>query len=60
VTDTLNAAMAMSNLIALALLSPVVCKLIKEYFEQQKHSERNIRQHCDTECAGAKSCRQTA
>ena len=38
VADTLNAAMAIPNLIALALLSPVVFKLTKEYFEQQKHS----------------------
>jgi len=32
VADTLNAAMAIPNLIALALLSPVVFKLTKEYF----------------------------
>ncbi|PVZ63464.1 alanine/glycine:cation symporter family protein [Pelagibaculum spongiae] len=34
VADTLNAAMALPNLIALAMLSPVVFKLTKEYFEK--------------------------
>ena len=34
--DTLNAMMALPNLIALLLLSPVVFKLTKEYFEKQK------------------------
>jgi AGCS family alanine or glycine:cation symporter len=38
VADTLNAAMAIPNLIAILLLSPVVFKLTKEYFEDQKHS----------------------
>jgi AGCS family alanine or glycine:cation symporter len=33
--DTLNAMMAVPNLIALALLSPVVFKLTKEYFAKQ-------------------------
>ncbi|KXO13943.1 Sodium:alanine symporter [Moritella sp. JT01] len=33
--DTLNAMMALPNLIALALLSPVVFKLTKEYFAKQ-------------------------
>lgn len=33
--DTLNAMMAIPNLIALALLSPVVFKLTREYFERQ-------------------------
>ncbi|UWQ06574.1 sodium:alanine symporter family protein [Aliiroseovarius crassostreae] len=33
--DTLNAMMAIPNLIALALLSPVVVKLTKEYFANQ-------------------------
>ncbi|MEH6811909.1 MAG: alanine:cation symporter family protein, partial [Motiliproteus sp.] len=33
--DTLNAMMAIPNLIALALLSPVVFKLTKEYFDKQ-------------------------
>ena len=38
VADTLNAAMAIPNLIAILLLSPVVFRLTKEYFEDQKHS----------------------
>ena len=38
VADTLNAAMAIPNLIALALLSPVVFKLTKEYFDKQAQS----------------------
>lgn len=33
--DTLNAMMAIPNLIALALLSPVVFRLTREYFEEQ-------------------------
>ncbi|MCW8886463.1 MAG: sodium:alanine symporter family protein, partial [Motiliproteus sp.] len=33
--DTLNAMMAIPNLIALALLSPVVFRLTKEYFEKE-------------------------
>lgn len=37
--DTLNAMMAIPNLIALALLSPVVFRLTKEYFAQQKLSK---------------------
>ena len=32
--DTLNAMMAIPNLIALILLSPVVFKLTKEYFKE--------------------------
>jgi len=36
VADTLNAMMAIPNLIALALLSPVVFKLTREYFEKQR------------------------
>jgi AGCS family alanine or glycine:cation symporter len=35
VADTLNAAMAIPNLIALLLLSPVVFKLTKEYFAKE-------------------------
>lgn len=35
--DTLNAMMALPNLIALALLSPVVFKLTKEYFAAKKN-----------------------
>ncbi|MBV0932928.1 sodium:alanine symporter family protein [Marinobacterium sp. A346] len=35
VADTLNAMMAIPNLIALALLSPVVFKLTREYFNRQ-------------------------
>lgn len=38
VADTLNAAMAIPNLIALALLSPVVFRLTKEYFEKEATS----------------------
>ncbi|SFR67047.1 alanine or glycine:cation symporter, AGCS family [Marinobacter daqiaonensis] len=34
--DTLNAMMALPNLIALVLLSPVVFRLTKEHFERQK------------------------
>ena len=36
IADTLNGLMAIPNLIALALLSPVVIKLSKEYFSQVK------------------------
>ncbi|MCK5717782.1 MAG: sodium:alanine symporter family protein [Thiomargarita sp.] len=36
VADTLNALMALPNLIALLLLSPVIFKLSKEYFAQQE------------------------
>lgn len=36
VADTLNAMMALPNLIALVLLSPVVFKLTKEHFEREK------------------------
>ena len=36
IADTLNGLMAIPNLIALALLSPVVVKLAKEYFHQVK------------------------
>jgi AGCS family alanine or glycine:cation symporter len=36
VADTLNAMMALPNLIALALLSPVVFRLTKEHFEKEK------------------------
>ena len=34
--DTLNAMMALPNLIALLLLSPVVFRLTREHFEKQK------------------------
>jgi AGCS family alanine or glycine:cation symporter len=34
VADTLNAMMAIPNLVALALLSPVVFKLTREYFNR--------------------------
>ena len=33
--DTLNALMAISNLVALALLSPLVFKISKEFFEPE-------------------------
>jgi AGCS family alanine or glycine:cation symporter len=36
VADTLNAMMALPNLIALLLLSPVVFRLTREHFEKQK------------------------
>lgn len=37
--DTLNAMMALPNLIALALLSPVVFKLTREYFDGKQESD---------------------
>ena len=36
IADTLNGLMAIPNLIALALLSPTVVKLAKEYFDEVK------------------------
>ena len=39
--DTLNALMAIPNLIALALLSPVVFKITKEFFDTRGKSENN-------------------
>lgn len=36
IADTLNAMMALPNLIALALLSPVVFRLTREHFEKQR------------------------
>jgi AGCS family alanine or glycine:cation symporter len=39
--DTLNALMAIPNLIALALLSPVVFRLSREFFETRGKSEAN-------------------
>ncbi|MGB0468667.1 MAG: alanine/glycine:cation symporter family protein [Pontibacterium sp.] len=39
VADTLNALMALPNLIAIAVLSPVVFKLTREYFERQKDAQ---------------------
>ncbi|MRI35292.1 sodium:alanine symporter family protein [Endozoicomonas sp. OPT23] len=39
VADTLNAMMALPNLIALCMLSPVVFKLAKEYFSDKKSGE---------------------
>lgn len=39
--DTLNALMAIPNLIALALLSPVVFKITKEFFDTRGKSEDN-------------------
>ena len=38
VADTLNAMMAIPNLIALALLSPIVFKLTREYFADKENS----------------------
>ena len=39
IADTLNGLMAIPNLIALALLSPVVIKLSKEYFSEVKNKK---------------------
>ncbi len=39
--DTLNALMAIPNLVALALLSPLVFKITKEFFETKGGSENN-------------------
>ena len=39
--DTLNALMAIPNLIALALLSPIVFKITKEFFDTRGQSEDN-------------------
>ncbi len=39
--DTMNALMAIPNLIALALLSPIVFKLTKEFFDSKGKSEDN-------------------
>ncbi|MBL4893108.1 MAG: sodium:alanine symporter family protein [Rhizobiaceae bacterium] len=39
--DTLNALMAIPNLIALALLSPLVFKITKEFFDTRGKSENN-------------------
>ena len=39
--DTLNAMMAIPNLIALALLAPIVFKLTKEFFASRGASENN-------------------
>jgi AGCS family alanine or glycine:cation symporter len=39
--DTMNALMAIPNLIALALLSPVVFALAKEFFATRGKSENN-------------------
>ena len=40
IADTLNGLMAIPNLIALALLSPVVIKLSKEYFSEVKKNKK--------------------
>ena len=40
-SDTLNAMMAIPNLIALVALSPVVFKLTKEFFDTRGESEKN-------------------
>ena len=39
--DTLNALMALPNLVALALLSPIVFKITKEFFDSRGKSENN-------------------
>ena len=39
VADTLNAMMALPNLVALILLSPVVFKLVREYFNKKEKSD---------------------
>ncbi len=41
IADTLNGLMAIPNLIAIALLSPVVIKLCKEYFAEVKAKEKS-------------------
>ena len=41
VADTLNAMMALPNLIALVLLSPVVFKLVKEYLEKETAGKKS-------------------
>jgi AGCS family alanine or glycine:cation symporter len=38
-TDALNGLMAIPNLIALILLSPIVFKLTKAYFDQEKSEQ---------------------
>ena len=40
--DTLNAMMAIPNLIALALLSPVVFSLTREYFIKKRQQEEEV------------------
>ena len=42
-SDALNGLMAIPNLIALLLLSPVVFRLTKEYFSQEEGSQANER-----------------
>ena len=39
--DTLNALMAVPNLIALIVLSPIVFKLTKDFFDSNGESEQN-------------------
>ena len=41
VADTLNAMMALPNLIALVLLSPVVFKLVRAYFNKESEVDKN-------------------
>ena len=41
-TDALNGLMAIPNLIALILLSPIVFKLTREYFDEEKASEASV------------------
>ena len=40
--DILNGFMALPNLIALALLSPIACKLIRDYFERDRYVLRKM------------------
>lgn len=42
VADTMNAMMAIPNLIALALLSPVVFRLVREYFGKQSETSEAV------------------
>ena len=49
VADTLNALMAIPNLISLLLLSPVIVRLTREYFEREQH----LVQPCTHTAAGA-------
>ncbi len=42
VADTLNAFMAIPNLVALLLLGPLVFRVSREYFQRQAHKDRSV------------------
>jgi len=42
IADTLNAMMALPNLIGLLLLSPIVIKVTKEYFDQEASDKQSV------------------